>query len=568
MVSLLKSIKKSILGLIKQEYQLSDKQITSIQITLNVDKSKDFGDLNCNAAMVLAKQLDQPSQTIAQQIKKIIDYEKELVHHIRLVESVGPGFINIHFHTHTWHTIAKELFFHPKASHKPEPTEPRKNYLIEFVSANPTGPLHLGHGRNGIIGDVLANILKFLGHKADREFYINDSGSQIEKLGRSFKIRCQQEFGYNIPFPDDGYAGEYLVELARQCIEHFGKNVLKKEDTFFQDYAKDQLLEQIKQTLDTYGITFDRWFSERQLHKSDAINKVIELLQEKNLVYEKDGATWFNSTSFGDDKDRVIRKYDGTLTYIAADIAYHKDKFDRGYDILIDVLGQDHHGYVTRLKATMQALGYKKNRLDVILYQLVSIKASGKLIRMSKRAGTFEKLSDIIEEIGTDVARFFYLNRKADAHLDFDLDIALKKTEENPVYYIQYAYVRTNSLFSKAAQEKQLLTFANTLQTKSIDEKIITDATTTIETDEVELIKKIHSLGPLLNTIASNYQTHLLSYYTLELARIFHKYYAENKIIDIENIQTSKSRLLLTKLIQQTLGLCLDLLGVSKPEKM
>lgn len=544
-MNLLKNIKNSISELVEKEFETK----VQIQINLNVDKSKEFGDLNCNAAMVLAKKLGRNPREIAAQIEKIIT-ESDISQHIKSVEIAGPGFINIHFQAEAWSKIAQELAEQKNNFFTLDETDEKKSFLVEFVSANPTGPLHLGHGRNGIIGDVLGSVLKFLGHKADKEFYINDAGSQMLKLGTSLKIRCQQTLGQIVDFPEDGYAGDYMIDLAKECVEHYGNEVLEREDSFFEEYAREHLLEKLKETLASYGIHFDRWFSEKGLHQSGAVEDALEILQEKGLAYEKDDAIWFKATEFGDDKDRVLKKSDGAYTYIAADIAYHKDKFERGYDTVINILGQDHHGYVKRLKGTMAALGYDSDNLDVILYQLVKLKSKGEQIRMSKRAGKFEKLDDVIEKVGCDVARFFYLNRKADAHLDFDLDVALKKTEENPVYYIQYAYVRTKSLLDKAKEE-------------GIKEEL-----KTLGAAEIKVIKKICSLHWLLQTIASSYQTHVLAYYTLELAKTFHNYYANNRIINTQDIETSQSRLFVTKLIRQTLTLCLDLLGLTKPERM
>jgi arginyl-tRNA synthetase len=543
----MKKIEKKILETVKHKCDIS----------LNIDKPKSFGDLNCNAAMLLAKSLKKPQGgypcEIAEELKTKL--EKVLSNEIEKIEVAGAGFINITLSKKTWNTILNELLSLKENFYSLTPNEPKQKFLIEFVSANPTGPLHLGHGRGGIIGDVLSNICNFLGHKANKEYYINNAGNQMILLGQSLKSRCKQQLGQDAELPEDGYAGEYLVELAAECIKQNGGKILEEEDSFFQTYAEEHLLKKIEETLTSYGITFDRWFSEKILHKDGEIEKVLTILKEKNLLYEKDGALWFCSTKFGDDKDRVVRKNDGIYTYIAADIAYHKDKFDRGYDVLIDILGQDHHSYVTRLKATMQALGYTEKTLDAILYQLVTIKQSGEQVRMSKRAGRFEKLQDIIEKVGTDVARFFYLNRKADAHLEFDLDVALKKTEENPAYYIQYAYVRINSIFEKAQEHESLKDF------KKLKE-------VNIEDDDIAIIKKVCALGSLLRTIAKTYQTHLLSYYTLELARLFHTYYAKNKVIDPENIEVSKSRLLTASLVQQTLTICLDLLGISKPKSM
>lgn len=568
-MNILQTITKNLKTLILETFELTPDQITSIQIQLNTDKPAQFGDLNCNAGMVLAKQLGLTPRDIAQKIQNAIPNDKKLSKHIAKTLIAGPGFLNIYLKDETWLHIAQEIFADQKKYFSLDPSVPRKKYLIEFVSANPTGPLHLGHGRGGIIGDVLAKVLNFLGHNADTEFYINDAGLQIVKLGNSLKTRCQQELGDLVEFPEDGYAGAYMIDLARKCIEEHGKNVVENDVRFFADYAKAAMLKLQTETLKNYGITFDRWFSEKNVHKSGAVENAIEQLRKKDLIYEKEGATWFLSTSFGDDKDRVIKKQDGAYTYIASDIAYHKEKFERGlnppvggYDVLIDILGQDHHGYVVRLKATMEALGYGLPRtFDVILYQLVSLKQAGEQVKMSKRAGTFEALSDVIEKVGTDVARFFYLNRKADAHLDFDLDIALKKTEENPVYYIQYGFVRTNSLLVKGKENEALKSFVENLEAGKIVDVSLGDA-------EKELVKKMCSLESILATIATSYQTHLLTYYTLELARSFHAYYATNKIIDPENLETSKSRLFLTKLMQQTLATCLDLLGLQKPKRM
>ncbi len=304
------------------------------------------------------------------------------------------------------------------------------------------------------------------------------------------------------------------------------------------------------------------------MHNSGAVEEAIKLLKEKDLVFEKDGALWFRSTNFGDDKDRVVKKQDGELTYIAADIAYHKDKFERGFDKLVDVLGQDHHGYVTRLKATVQALGFNAQNLDVILYQLVSIKNKDVVVRMSKRAGTFTTLREVIDTVGTDVARFFYLNRKADAHLEFDLSVALKKTEENPVYYIQYAYVRTRGILEHAREEKELAAFVDKILDGEVSKQIIEPVAGNLQQAEFDVIKKLISLQDLLATVARSYQTHLLSYYVSELAQTFHNYYAHNRIVVSQNLEISKSRLFLVVLVRQVLGICLDLLGVSKPEKM
>ena len=553
---MLEKIRKKVLDTLIPFAPSNDSTRRGCDLSLNLDKPKNFGDLNCNAAMVLAKELKKAPREIAEELKTKL--EKTLADEVEKIEIAGAGFINITLSKKTWGTILDELLSLKKDFFTLTGDEQKYKFLIECVSANPTGPLHIGHGRGGIIGDVLAKICNFLGHKADKEYYINNAGNQMIILARSLKARCKQQLGQAADLPDAGYRGEYLVELAAECVKQNRGKVLEQDESFFQTYAEEHLLKQIENTLSKYGITFDRWFSEKILYKDGEIEKVLDILQKKDLLYEKDDALWFYSTKFGDDKDRVVQKSDGLYTYIAADIAYHKDKFDRGYDILIDILGQDHHSYVTRLKATMQALGYTKKRLDAILYQLVTIKQSGEQVRMSKRAGTFETLQDVIEKVGTDVARFFYLNRKADTHLEFDLEVALKRTEENPVYYIQYAYVRTNSIFVKAKEYEEFKNLENLENAESVQ----------ISDDDIEVIKKVCSLRSLLRTIAKNYQTHLLSYYTLELARLFHTYYAKNKIIDPKNFPLSKNRLIIVSLVQQTLTICLDLLGISKPKSM
>lgn len=550
-MNVIQQIKEALFTVIKEKFSINPEAYSNLELSLNTDPSKQqFGDLSTNAALILSKHLKINPQVLAQDIKNILKHE-----YIEKLEIAGPGFINIFFTQDAFKNLAYELFEQGESFFRLSSCPPSFSCLLEFVSANPTGPLHIGHGRGGIIGDVLGNILKFIGYRASKEYYINDAGAQIQKLGISFKIRCMQQLGNNIELPEDAYHGQYLIDLAKHCIEQYGNELLNKPDNFFAQYAKDTLLVAIEDTLKKYGITFDVWFSELDLHTSDAITQAIEILNQRGYIYEKEGALWFKSTEFGDDKDRVVKKSSGELTYVAADIAYLQNKINRGYDNLIMVLGQDHHSYVVRLKAVMEALGYDPNRLNVILYQLVTLKESGTLLRMSKRAGNIVTLQDVINSVGTDVARFFYLNKKADAHLDFDIDLALKKTDENPVYYIQYAYVRSKSILEKAHQENVFHTISST------DSAFITYT-------ENLLIKKIASLKQLLESISTNYHTHLLAYYVIELAQTFHSYYNFNKVIDMTNIDQSRGRLFMTLLIHRTLKTCFDLLGINAPERM
>lgn len=521
--------------------------------TINTDTAKSaFGDLNSNAAMTIAKQIGRNPREIAQGIIKNFNHP-----FIEKLEIAGAGFINVWLTQGALQSLATDAFSSKESFFRPDHIK-QYSYSLEFVSANPTGPLHLGHGRGGIIGDVLGNVLRFIGHQVNKEFYINDAGSQIQKLGMSLKIRCQQIAGLDAVLPEDAYHGEYLHRLAQHCVNEYQGNIealWEKPLSFFEHFAMEHLLNSIRGTLEQYGIYFDTWFSEKTLHASGSITKALDLLNEHGYLYEQDGALWFRSTAFGDDKDRVVRKASGELTYVSADIAYMLNKIDRGANFLIMVLGHDHHSYVIRLDSVRRALGLDAIPLDIILYQLVKMKAGGALVQMSKRTGTMVTLQEVIEAVGKDVARFFYLHRKADAQLEFDLDLALKKTEENPVYYIQYAYVRINSILTKATEQQSL---GNISPADSAG----------IGSDEALLIKKIASLKELLENISHNYQTHLLTYFVIELADLFHHYYAHHRIIDPENISQSRARLLLLITLKNTFATIFDLLGISKPERM
>jgi arginyl-tRNA synthetase len=529
-------------------YSLSELPSGS-ELILNTDPTKQqFGDLASTIALSLSKQLKQQPRLLAQEIADNFTHPT-----IERSEVAGPGFLNLFLTRAAFNQLAQELWVQGDAFHLMDKYQ-QKNYNIEFVSANPTGPLHLGHGRGGIIGDVLGNVLRMVGQKATKEFYINDAGAQIVRLGESLYIRCQQQLGIDSSLPEDGYQGDYLIALAQKAVALYGQDLLHKPIPFFSEYAKNELLAHIKHTLLTYGIVFDTWFSERQLHETGAIAQALELLNSKGYLYEQDGALWFKSTLFNDDKDRVVRKKTGELTYVAADIAYVQNKLARGYDKLIFVLGQDHHSYVTRLKGIMQALGHNANDLEVILYQLVTLKESGAVLRMSKRAGRMITLEDVIDTVGTDVARFFYLHRKADAHLEFDIELALQHTQENPVYYLQYAYVRLSSIVEKAEM----------LNLPALDK----DDIHALGVPEQLLIKKMAALKHLLQSVSTTYQTHLLTYYALELATLFHKYYQDHRVIDDKNKELTKARLFLIALLRDTFDRCMRLMGISRPEKM
>ncbi len=543
-------VKAAFFLFLHQHLQIPKNIIQASQFDLNTDEEKQaFGDINANIAMICAKELKKNPRALAQEIVDNFKHED-----VARIEVAGPGFLNF-FMTPQWYQKLAQEFAHQKESFfADQPSHPKK-INIEFVSANPTGPMHVGHGRNGILGDVFANVSSFLHHDVSKEFYINDAGAQITKLGNSFKARCLQQLGEEVELAEDGYHGQYLVDLAQTCVKQFGQNLTQEPDTFFQTYAKEHMLINLQQTLENYGIIFQIWFSEKSLHDHNKVTQALDRLIKTGHTYEQDGALWFRSTTFGDDKDRVLTKANGDLTYVAAEVAYLIDKVDRGFDELVMVLGHDHHSYKIRLNAIMQALGYDPKQLIVILYQLVHVMKDGALVKMSKRTGNMVTLEEVVEEVGKNVARFFFLNRKADAELQFDIDLALKQSNENPVYYIQYAYVRTLSIQKKAAQENIIIApTCNYEQELTELEKLI--------------LKKICSLKSLIFNIGQNYQIHLLAYFTLELATLFHRYYNAQRVIDASSPAVTQQRLHIIGLIQQTLKTCLFLMGVTPMEKM
>lgn len=578
-------IKSHIVDLVEELFGLDEKLLLPVEVKIEVDSK--FGDLSCNAAMVLAKHLKMPPIEVANKIQQALtsdlvgEHENPLACHIEKVEVAGPGFLNIKLNAPTWHTTAHEFFAHPEKCLQLYPKDDHKKFLVEFVSANPTGPLSIAHGRNAIIGDVLCRVLDFLGHKVTREYYINDAGSQMDKIAASLKARCKELAGHQMTFPEDGYAGEYVVEhaeqilkeycIAEECLKDCGCGTEDKPIEFFRELGRKRMLEAIKSDLKKYGVEFENWFSETSLHESGKVDQAVKELDEKGFLYEKDGGLWFKSTEFGDDKDRVIKKSDGDYTYIAPDIAYHKDKFERNFDVIIDVLGQDHHSYAKRLKATMKALGFDHEKLKIVLYQLVSMKYHGQTVRMSKRAGAFEALSDVVKNVGCDVARYFFLNKKPDAHLEFDLELAQTKDMNNPVYYLQYGYVRAKSVLEKALNDEAFQGYTKRLLEKDTDyisELSEAPGFHTFGQAEISILKKICTLRDILVTISRGYQTNLIASYAHELAAQFHSYYNSSKVLDPSKPEQSKSRLMIVKIVRNTLGVTLDLMGLSKPEKM
>lgn len=524
-----------------------------IKFDYNFDSSRIlFGDISINSALQIAKIYKTNPNIVAEVIKdKLLQVES-----ILKIEIIKPGFINVFFND-TYYIYYLKKLYKEKVYFTKNVTNNQK-YNIEFVSANPTGPLHIGHGRGAIIGDILYQVLKIKGYAVQAEYYINDAGMQIYKLGKSVFLRYKELCtGEKILFDNDLYQGQYIVDVAEKIYQKYGNAKLNENLIWFSDHAKELLLEEIKSTLIEYQINFDVWFSEKELHKNGCIEYAVSLLVEKGYVYtsEEDQSMWFRSTMFGDEKDRVLKKSDGLWTYIAADIAYFLNKIERGFTKIIMVLGQDHHSFKIRLHAIAQALGFPTNNLVILLYQLVSLKNENEVVKMSKRKGNSIELQDIIDNVGSDVARFFYLNRKADAHLDFDISKALEKDKNNPVFYIQYALVRISSLLKKysgVASSDQICD-SITKYNYSFEERL--------------LLKKINTFNNLLNDIIENYQIHQLAFYTLELSSFFHAFYMKHPIISNDPVAT-QTRIALVSVIGDILSICAKTLGISIPEHM
>ena len=418
------------------------------EVTLEVPKKRDIADLSTNIAMQICKAKKglkpfEIAEDISESIREGIE-ENSFNDMIKAVEVKPPGFINFLFSNNYLQSIVEQILSEGTDFGR-NTQENNKKVLLEFVSANPTGPLSVAHGRQAAIGDVLANILEFSGFRVTREYYLNDEGNQIELLGRSIYARYCELSGEACVFPEAGYRGEYIYDVAKEIIEKHDKSLVALDDkniSFFSDFGTKYIMDGIRKDLLAFSVRFDSYYSQHKLSKSGKVEKVLKELKEKGFLYEKDGALWFSSTRFGDDKDRVLRKSDGTYTYITPDIAYHQDKFSRGFDMLIDLWGPDHHGYIPRMKAACQAIGKDEKLLHVLIIQLATLSRSGRPVRMSTREGEFITLREVIDEVGKDVTRFFFLTRRRDSHLDFDLELAKKESMENPVFYIQYAHAR------------------------------------------------------------------------------------------------------------------------------
>jgi arginyl-tRNA synthetase len=544
-----KSIQASV-----EEGLLSVATLPPVEVELTKDSS--HGDYASNAAMILAAQARKNPREIAGILSERIDDSGRI---LEKVEIAGPGFMNFFIREEHWSSLLERVDSEGDRYGSADLGKGRRIQL-EFVSANPTGPLHIGHARGAVVGDVMANILAAVGYLVFREYYINDAGNQMNNLGKSVFLRYRELLGETAEFPEGCYRGDYIRDLAAELVKRDGERYLTRDprevNSLFTDYAAGTILEGIKEDLREFGVVFDLYFSERELYREDGVGKLLRALQEKGFIYSEGDALWFRTTAFGDDKDRVVVRQNGDPTYFAADIAYHRNKFRRGFETVIDIWGADHHGYIPRMKAAVQALGYEKDALKVILVQLVNLLRGGQPVAMSTRSGEFVTLREVVDEVGKDAARYNFLMRRSDSHLDFDLEVAKRQSNENPVYYVQYAYARISSIFRMAVERGcRTPTYA---QAEFGRLKL---------PEEIDLIKAITRFPEVVEGAACALEPHRLTFYLNDLAGLFHSYYNKNKVISDDGALTG-ARLFLVKSVRTVLKNALTMLGVSAPDTM
>ncbi|GBC62879.1 arginine--tRNA ligase [Desulfonema ishimotonii] len=513
------------------------------------------GDLSTNMAMIMASVQKMAPRKIADAILRNIEDPEGL---IAKTEIAGPGFINFFISPSAWLPVLRHVHESDTSYGRSEMGNGKK-VQVEFVSANPTGPLHVGHGRGAAVGDAVASLLEFCGYDVQREYYINDSGRQISTLGGSVFLRYRELFGQTVDFPEDFYQGDYIREIAAQVRAEKGESLLGDEAAGISccaRFAADTILTGIRQDLADFGVRFDNWYSEQTLYDADKVGQSIQAFREKGTVYEEEGALWFRTSDFGDEKDRVVVRTNGQTTYFASDIAYHRDKFERGLEWVIDVWGADHHGYIPRIKAAIEATGYNPDQFDVILVQLVNLLRGGEPVAMSSRAGEFVTLKEVVDEVGRDAARFIFLTRHYESKLDFDLELAKKKTNDNPVYYVQYVHARISSIIAKAAE-------------RGIREIVWKDESVALlkEPEDIQLIRAVHRYPEVIEAAGRLMEPHRITYYLMELAAAFHAYYNKHKVLT-DDPDLTGGRLYLVLAVRKVIRNGLSLLGVSAPEKM
>ncbi|MBC1358997.1 arginine--tRNA ligase [Listeria booriae] len=524
-------------------------------ILLEVPKDKQHGDYSTNVAMQLARVAKKAPKVIAEAIVDAIGEDHAI---INKVEIAGPGFINFYL-DNAYLTALVPVIMDADTAYGESNTGQGKKFQIEFVSANPTGDLHLGHARGAAIGDSLANILAMAGYNVSREYYINDAGNQIQNLVLSTEARYLEALGVDAEFPEDGYRGADIINLGKQLAEKYGDEFVDADVDARRDVFRKEALvfetAKLRDDLAEFRVHFDNWFSETTLYENGKIMPALEKLRANGYIFEEEGATWLRTTEFGDDKDRVLIKSDGTYTYFLPDIAYHLDKLERGFDVLIDVWGADHHGYIPRMRAAIQSLGYSPDHLEVEIIQLVHLYENGEQIKMSKRTGKSVTMRDLIEEVGLDATRYFFAMRSSDTHMNFDMGLAKSTSAENPVYYVQYAHARISSILRSGVEQGFALS---------------KDANLALLNSEADydLLKVLGEFPDVVAEAAEKRIPHRIVRFLNDLAAAFHRFYNANKVLDVENKEVSEARLALIKATQITLRNGLTLLGVSAPEKM
>ncbi|MFB5763576.1 arginine--tRNA ligase [Paenibacillus medicaginis] len=525
-------------------------------VALEVPKDKAHGDLATNAAMQLTRIAKKNPRQIAEQIIEHMDLASAS---IEGAEIAGPGFINFRLNKSYLYPVIGRVLEQGDEYGRTQDGAGKK-VQIEFVSANPTGSLHLGHARGAAVGDSLCNVLDFAGYQVTREYYINDAGNQIYNMSRSIEARYLQQLGQQAEMPEDGYHGEDIIGFAKELVEEKGDSLLSMSPgdraSFFREYGLEKELDKIKRDLGRFRVPFDSWFSETSLYENGEVLKALNELRDRNEVYEKEGATWLSTTKYGDDKDRVLIKNDGTYTYLTPDIAYHRDKYERGYDIIINIWGADHHGYIPRMKAAMEALGNDPDKLKVLIAQMVSLFQNGEKVKMSKRTGKAVTMEDLMDEVGVDAIRYFFTMRSMDSHLDFDMDLAISTSNENPVFYVQYAHARVCSVFRQAEEQGLTVLPLSEVNLSRLKAE-----------HEYDLLRKIGEMPDEVTTAAASYAPHRMIRYVYELASMFHSYYKAERVIT-EDVEQTQARLALLAAVRTVIANVLRLVGVTAPERM
>lgn len=546
----MQSIEIELKKAIKQAIQKSfDLEVSLEQIAIEIPKNKDHGDFSSNVAMQLARTLKQNPRNIATQITEALDKESCSV---SSMEIAGPGFINFTLDTNRYSKVIEEIL-EKKENYGQQPSNGIKVNL-EYVSANPTGSLHLGHARGAAWGDSCARIMKKAGYDVTREYYVNDAGNQITNLALSLNARYRQAHGIDTEIGADGYLGDDVKEKGYALAKEYPNQYLEPTPENLNFFRKEGIafeLDKIKEDLKEYRVEFDVWSSEQAIRDAGKVEEALRLLDEKGYTYRKDGALWFTTTKFGDDKDRVLQKTDGSYTYLVPDIAYHNDKFKRGFDVLVDFFGADHHGYIPRLKGSMTALGNDADKLHVDIIQMVRLVSNGEEVKMSKRLGNATTISELVESVGVDAARYFFVQRALDSHLDFDVELAKKQSNDNPVYYAQYAHARMCSIQKQATD----IALADHFERLNHEK-------------EIELLKTLQEFNKVITESARTRQVHKVCHYIQNLASKFHSFYNACKVLDSQDIELTSQRLALVKTTQIVLANALECIGVQAVESM